>query len=189
MLENTIRNFFVLITAFYIYYKLLNTKPQCTRMQLITFPLCLLASICTAFLFHGIKSLNWLCLVLVLFLIIMYIQKSNLTIIYMTTLLAFTFSFIMLCLSTILSSFIFAPFYYQKYEIPRFLLRTVIGIFQLLLTYFGFRIPRIRKGMIFLSSIPSVNAGSTLCALLIMLLIMFYQTKSTTDFYDHLFPY
>ena len=187
LLENTIRNFFILITAIYTFYKLLNIKPKSINMQILFLPLCLLLSSCSSLIFHNIKSLNWLCLLISFFLMVGYIEKLNLFITYITALFSFSFSFIMLCIASLLYLLIMLPCYYQNYKIPWFFLRIFIGILQILLIYSCFRIPRLRKGMIFLYYIPSGNTGSTLCLILIMLIIMFNQIDTTIDSYIFIF--
>lgn len=181
LLENIIRNFFILINAVFTYCKLLNIKPLSKYMQTLLISLCLFASVCTTLLFHNVKSLNWFFLLLALFLITKCIKKVKTSISYITILFSYAFGFIMIFIATLFSSLIVAPFYYRKYEIPLISLRIIVGILQFLLIYFCFRIPRLRKGMTFLYNIPSNNIGSTLCIILIMMIITYNQLDTLTD--------
>ena len=109
------------------------------------------------------------------------IEKQHLVPTYITVLFSFAFSYIVFSISIIIISLTLLPFYYENYKIPWTVLRVFIGLFQFFLIFCCFHIPRLRKGMAFLYNIPSGNTGSTLCVVIIMLIIMANQTQSRTD--------
>ena len=182
MLENTIKNFFFIITAFYTYYKLLNSKPKNRYLYSISLILSILVSILVAYLYDRIHVFGWAILFILFFLIVYSTERYHFSTMYMTALFSYAFSFIVFSMSIILVSLISAPFYYNSYNIPWPILRTCIGMLQFLLIYCCFHIPRLQKGMIFLYHIPSGNTGSTLCIVLLMLIILFGEIRTDIDF-------
>lgn len=183
MFENTIRNFFIIITAIFTFYKLLNSKPKNRCLYFISLISSIFVSILVAYLYDKIQVFSWIILFILFFLIVHLSEKYHFSTTYITVLFSFAFSFIVFSISIILVSLISAPFYYNNFNIPWLILRTCIGILQFLLIYCCFHIPRLQKGMLFLYHIPSGNTGSTLCIVLLMLIILFGEVRTTIGFF------
>lgn len=181
MIENFIRIFFLLTTAIYTFYKLLNYKPanRFVQTKLITFSVL----ICTTSTLlsktsHSFSLILTFCL---FFLMMKIFEKQRIASTYITALFSFAFSFIVFYISIIATSILLSFFYYQEYKIPWLLTRILIGLIQFFLIYFCFRIPRLQKGMSFLYNLPSGNIGFTICFVTIMLYIMTGQIESLSD--------
>ena len=183
MLTCFIRNFFVLFVAIFSFYKLLNIKPTTKYVHIFLMFATTIISFCSAVLFANNQSLNWLFIILFFILIIKSVTTLNVLTLLTTILFSFSLSFVAFSFSTILTSLVLFPFYYKQYHLPLFLIRIFIGGVHFSLILCCFHIPRLQKGMTFLYYIPSNNIGSTLCILLIMLIIMFNQVNSISDSY------
>ena len=182
MLENTIRNFFILITSIYAFYKLLNITPRDLLSQIILLVSSSIICIISALLFNGDQAPSWLLNFFMLFLLITFMEQEYLFASYTTILFSYSLSFISFCISIILSALIMMLFYFENYEIPWLLMQLLIGILQFGLIYYCFRIPRLQKSMIFLYHIPSGNIGFTLCVVMIMLALMFCQSTTMANY-------
>ena len=183
MLEIPIKYFFIFITSVYTFYKILNITPRNKNIQLLLLFFSSVISISITLLSNDQQALRILISFTMFFLIIAIIEKLPLTLTYITSLFAFAFSYIVFTISIIFTSLILLPFYRINYEIPWFLIQTFIGIMQFILIYVCFHIPRLRKGMTFIYNVPSANIGSTLCIVLIMLIIITIQTENENFFY------
>ena len=183
MSELFIKNFFILITAIYTFYKILNltTKNKYVPSLLIFFSATISEGI--TLLLQTKPTLSLVILFFAFFLIVAIIEKLPLTLTYITSLFAYAFSYIVFTLSIIFISLLSMPFYCENYDIPWTIIHIFIGIMQFILIYFCFHIPRLQKGMTFLYSVPSGNIGSTLCLVLIMLILIGIQTENENFFY------
>lgn len=187
MLEIFIKFFFILITAIYTFYKLLNRNPKNKYVPLI---LTFLSATTSAFIFLLLEKYPTLSLIIlfcVFFLIMLVTEKLPAPLTYITTLFAFAFSYIILTISIILASVLLSPFYYQNYDISWPVIQFFIGIIQFILLYFCFHIPRLQKGMTFLYNVPSGNIGSTLCVVFITIILIAIQTENATVPYMSVF--
>lgn len=187
MLTCLIRNFFVMLVSVYTFYKLLNIKPKKRNMQFFLVIYSFSVSLCTALLFSYNQSLNWLFILVSLFLIVKCIEHTNLYISYNAVLFSFSLSFTTFSLSAIIVGLILIPIFYGKYEMPWILIRLLIGSIHTFLIFSCFRIPRLRKGMKFLHYIPSYNLGLVSCISLFMLFIMFCELKTRAETYIYFF--
>ena len=178
MLIDTIRNFFVLSTAIYTYYKLLNIDFRIKNFTILFFSIT--ASIFSAYLFTSNSALNWLFVLILFFFIMQNKIKHSFATTYITCLFSFSFSYISFVFSTIITAFILFPFFRGHYKIP-VVIYILIGLLQLFLIFCCFQIPRLRKGMRFLYHIPSNNIGSSLCIFVTMIIIMFSQSKAYSE--------
>ena len=176
-----IRNLFVMLISIYTFYKLLNIQPKDAHAQFRLIGFSCFTCFFTAILFVSNQTFNWLCLLSSLFIFLKFTSKINLYTVYNTILFSFSLSFISFIFSGIISAFIFSLFLFQEYEIPWFIIRILGSIFHVLLIYYCFRIPRIKKGMKFLYHIPSGNIGSTICILLFTFILMYAQVKTYTE--------
>ena len=183
MPELSIRIFFILITAIYTFYKILNISPKNKYIHLFLIFLCIATAAGLSLFLTKKSPLNLIIPFCVFSLIMTTIEKYPLTLTYITSLFAYAFSYIVFTLSIIFTSLISLPFYCKNYEIPWYLIQIFIGIIQVILIYVCFRIPRLRKGMTFIYNVPSGNIGSTLCIVLIMLIIFAFQTAYENFFY------
>ena len=181
MIFNTFRNFFVLIISIYSFYKLLNLnffiKPQFISSVFFSF----IISFISATLFFNVLSLNWLFILLSFFVFIKFTTKFNFSILYSTSLFSFALSFVALNFSFIIIALILSPFYYGKYELPWFFIHIHIWLLQFILIFCCFRIPRLKRGMIFLSNTPSINIATSFCLFTIMLFILLCQAETDND--------
>lgn len=181
MLEDIIRNFYVLIIAIYSFYKLLNIKPQTRFKQLTLIFFSIITSVFSGFLFHKNFSTNWLFILLIFFILMKCFTSVSLSATYTSVLFSYALSFTAFSFSAIIAAYTLLPFYYKKYEMPWYLIRILTGIIHFLFIYCCFRIPRLQKGMKFLYHIPSGNIGSTICIVLFMLLLMYAQTQTYAE--------
>ena len=181
MLINTFRNFFVLIVAIYSFYKLLNFDFFTKRIFLRSIISSFIISLVASFLFLDALSLNWLFILLLFFILLKFTTKLNSSILYTTSLFSFSLSFIALNLSFIIISIALSPFYYGKYDIPWFFIHICIWVVQCILIFCCFRIPRLKKGMIFLYNTPSNNIATSFCLFTIMLFILITQAKTHNE--------
>lgn len=187
MLEYFIRNFSILTTAIYTFYKLLNISPKKNHVQFLLLLTSLSTSIFTAVFFKTNQSFNLLCALLILFLIGKYAEHLHISITYTTALFSYTFSFILFCVSSLISSLFIAIICYNNYLLPWVFVRILISVIQFILIFICFRIPRLQKGMTFLYHFPSNNIGSTICILLIILIFLFSQAQTSVESYMVLF--
>lgn len=181
MLEDAIRNFYILTFAIYSFYKLLNISPTNKSIHLKLLLSSLLTSSISAVCFGEILSLNWIFILIIFFLIIHFFTKIHITTTYITVLFSFALSFITFNLCAIITGYILFPFYNKNYEVPWLLIRILAGSIHFFLIYSCFRIPRLQKGMKFLYHIPTNNIGATICIILFMFLIMFCQAKTNIE--------
>ena len=183
MFEDTIRNFYILTFAIYSFYKLLNISPANKIVQTLLIISSAITSIVSAFLFGKKLSLNWIFILLILYLMMKLLNNFNFSITYTSILFSFALSFITFSIATIITAFLLFPFYHDQYEMSLPTIRIFIGIIHFLLVYCCFRIPRLKKGMTFLGNIHSNNIGSTICLLLFTILIIFCQTGAYFETY------
>lgn len=176
-----LRNFTVLLNAFYAFYKLLNLSPKAKNLQIHIVTVSVTVSVLAAVIFKTNQSGNWIFILLLFFLISKLYMKIDTTIIYLTVLFSFSLSFIAFTMSSIILSLVLLPFFVNNYNIPWLLVRITGNIIHFSLIYYCFRIPRLKKGMGFIYHIPSSNTGSTLCNVMIMLIIMFSQSKTKPE--------
>lgn len=177
MFINTLRNFFVLLSAIYSFYKLLNLHYN--QKQVCFFTTSSLTIGCIiSFLFLDSISLNWI-LVLLSFIIFMKCTtKLNPAVIYTASIFSFALSCIALNLSSIVITILLSIFYYGIYELPWIFVHPCAWILQTLLLFGCFRIPRLRKGMTFLYNLSSNNIGSSFCLIAIVSVIITSQSKT-----------
>ena len=183
MLEVFIKYFFILITAIYTFYKLLNHKPNTKYAISFLIFLSTTSSAVFTLLFKNQQINRIIILFIIFFLLMTTLEKLPLDLTYMTALFAYAFSYIVFTISIIFVSLPAMFFYYKSHTIPSILIHICVGITQFFLIYVCFHIPRLQKGMTFLYYVPSGNIGSTLCIVIIMLIILTVQVKNTT------FPY
>ena len=181
MLDCFIRNFSIFSISIYIFFKLLNiqTIKKHTYFPLLSsgIAVCLFAS----YFFIDNQSLNWISILLTLFLLMKFISQINLSITYIAVLFSFSLSFILFCFSSLIVVLFFSLFYYDKYLLPVFFMRIITAMLDFFFINICFRIPRLQKGMKFLYHIPYNNTGSSLCIFLIVLIIILCKTETTTQ--------
>ena len=178
MLANTTRNFFILIVAIYSFYKLLNLNSLTKKKSIFLVISSLIISFTSSLLFLSNLSLNRLYILLLFFVLVKLFTKLRFSIVYITTLFSFALSIITFNLSGIIVGLILLPFQYGNYTLPWFLILIIVGIIQLLLLYYCFHIPRLKKGMAFLYNVPSNTIGSAFCLFAIMSVIIFGHSKT-----------
>lgn len=183
MFENTIRNFYILSISIFSYFKLLNIPPKNKLTNVILLLFSVSTSFLFAFLFKNHLSINWIIMLFSFFLAMIFMTSStvNTSVICITVLFSFILSFISFCLSAIATASCLLPFYYKTYEVPWIIIRTTAGFIHFFLIFLCFKIPRLRKGMIFLYHIPLNNVGSAMCILLFLFLIILCQTHSIIE--------
>lgn len=181
MLNDFVRNFFIIINSFYTFYKLLNIQPK-NKLHHLSYTLfsLLISSFCTL-LFNKNITINWLIIFILSYLTLKLNTCLNISTIYLTILFSFALNFIIFGLSGILSLFISVPLFYGETELPWFLMHTISGIIHSWFIFNCFHFPRLQKGMTFLYHIPSGNIGSTLCVLIFMLIFHFSHPNTLTD--------
>lgn len=181
MLENFIRNTFIYLTSIYAFYKLLNRKPQDIWTHFILLSSSLIASLCSGILFGEDQNLNWI-FNFFLFLLIIFIAEKQFTLVnYTAATFSYTLGFITFCVSIVVFLVISILFYFGNYKIPWLLIQFLIGLFQFFLISYCFRIPRLRIGMTFLYHMPSGNITSTLCIIIILLMLLFSRANTMTN--------
>ena len=178
MFENFIRIFFLLITAIYTFYKLINCRPANKSTQIALLILSAISCFSISFLFRTNQGLSHIIVFCIFFLLMKTIEKQSIISTYATSLFSYAFSFIIFYLSIIITTLGLLPFYGGNYEIPWSIIRILIGVFQFPLIYFCFHIPRLRKGMSFLFHLPSGNIGSVICVEIIMSYILTSQAET-----------
>ena len=183
MFEDTIRNLSILFSATYSFYKLLNISPKSKNIRLTLVAVSTITSLISAFFFGRMLSLNWIFLLLTFLLSTFFLAKLHFSITYTTVLFSYALSFITFSFSALITTLLVSLFYYEKYNIPWLIIRIFTGIIHMILIYCCFRIPRLKRGMKFLYHLPSNNIGATICIVLIMLVIMFCQSKRSIEFY------
>lgn len=181
MLNCIIKTLFILLSTIYIFYKLLNISPATKYKQTALFFFTITTGIFTSVLFPTYRSINWFFALCLLFIMLKFLTKIGVSVIYTTLLFSFSLSFISFSVSGIIVSLILSPFFYNIYTIPWTLIHLSGGLLHLLIIKYYFFIPRLRKGMIFLYHMPSGNIGSTFCVLLITLTIIFNQTENSSE--------
>lgn len=181
MLANTTRNFFILIIAMYSFYKLLNLNFPTIKTSFFLIVSSFIICFASTLLFFSNLSLNRLCILLMLFVLMKLSTNLRFFIVYVTTLFSFALSIIAFNLAGIIIGLILLPFQYGNYTLPWFLIRIGVGILQFFLLYCCFHIPRLKKGMTFLYNVPSNNIGSTFCFFAIISVIIYGQFKTFNE--------
>ena len=185
--KNFIKYFFISITAMYAFYKLLNRKPQNKYVQLFLILFSSILSMGISLLSNNQQTIRILISFTILFLTMKNTEKLPLPLIYITSLFAYAFSYIVFTISIIFTTLPLIIFYYKSYTISWVSIHIFIGVLQFMLIYFCFHIPRLQKGMVFLYNSPAKNTGSTLCIVFIMQIMVAIQTKIATVSYMFVF--
>ncbi len=181
MTKDIFRNFFVIATTIYSFYKILNIEIYTKRTIIFSIFASIILAVPTGILFTSNQALNWISILFALILIMKLLTESYFTSTFSTVLFSFSFSFIAYTLSGIIASLMLSPMYFRNYEVPWPFIRLLGGIIHFILIYTCFRIPRLKKGMTFLYYMPSGNIGSTTCIFLFTTIILFCQTKTYTE--------
>jgi len=185
--QNFIKILFLFVTAIYTFYKLLNCKPKTKYIQTTLLLFAVILSISITILFNNFQTLIPFVMFFTFLLMMKLIEKQKFFLTSITVLFSFSFSFIISSLSILIISLILLPFYGQNYNIPWSIIHIFIGSLQFFLIHCCFHIPRLKKGMNFLYNIHSGNIASTLCTIIIMLVIMANQLKNRTDLFSLIF--
>ena len=179
MLDCFIRNFSIFILSIYIFFKLLNIRT--IKKHTLFVPLSFGIAVCflSSYFFINNQSINWICILLTIFLLMKFITQISFSITYITVLFAFSLSFISFCFSSLIVTLFFSLFYYDNYLLPILFMRIITTILHFLLINTCFHIPRLQKGMKFLYHIPFTNIGSSLCIFVIILIIILCKATPT----------
>ncbi len=175
------RNFFILINAIYIFFRILNITKIKKIQQIMLFSVSGLISLFAGFTFINNQSFNWLFIILFFFSIMLVCNNFGILTTWISTLISFALSFIMFSISTLIFAVFLIPLFYEKYEIYLLPIRISVGMLQSLFVYYCFRIPRLKKGMSFLYNIPFNNIGSLSSILLFICIILFSNHKNYTE--------
>lgn len=179
-----IRNFFIILTSFYCFHKLLHISQITKRKYAIITIILILSTSITSLIDMHYKSVSILFLIplLCIFFTLLYNQPISST--STATILSFSFSYIAFNISTIIIALPFAFIYKDSSHI---LYQLICAIVQSILIFLTFQFKRFRKGMPFLKNSTNSMIGLILSIIVILLAILF----NNRDNYNHIFliPY
>lgn len=185
MFESFVKYCFIFITAFYLYFKLLNIDMDSFHGKkiLCTVLLSVITTVCRAyFSFYSIAAY----LIFFLILLICYHGEPKLS--FVTSLVAFALSNTLLIISSFIYGIILYPFLKNISIPPRTILLFFSGILMYLLAHLPFRIRKFQNGMRFLYNQNSINFGTILGIITITALIIGQQLYSTAS-YTKIIPF
>lgn len=182
-MEFLIRNFFIILTSFYSFHKLLHISQIKKQKYVIMTVLLLLSTIITALIDMYYKSISILLLIPLLCIFFTVLYNHPIAVTSFTTILSFAFSYIAFIVSTIIVGVIFLLLFEDYNHIGG---QSICALVQCILVILIFRFKRFRKGMPFLNKTTHSILGIVVSIMTIMLAVLF-----TNNNYNHAFliPY
>lgn len=173
MIESCIQIFFILLSCFYSYHKLLNIKKRPFNVEVYCY---IYFAVCSCLLWLISKNIYYIfyypALIILFFVFIRLYTQTHYKTALITTVIALGIS---LCAFT-LSAVIMTLFLLCTGLTPEnhfwILIKLVIGIMQYLLVHLPFQLKRLKKGMPFLYELNFNNIGCLLSMCIIICVII-----------------
>lgn len=190
MIESCIQIFFILLSCFYSYHKLLNIKKRPFNVEVYCY---IYFAVCSCLLWLISKNIYYIfyypALIILFFVFIRLYTQTHYKTALITTVIALGIS---LCAFT-LSAVIMTLFLLCTGLTPEnhfwILIKLVIGIMQYLLVHLPFQLKRLKKGMPFLYELNFNNAGFflSICIIICVIIISTPYTLHTYIIMSSLF--
>lgn len=187
MMESCIQIFFIFLSCFYLYHKLLNIDRHPFRIELLCY---IYFGVCSCLLWIISKNIYYIfyypALIILFSVFIKMYTQTNYKTTLITTIIALGIS---LCSFTF-SSVVIALFLLCTKLTPEnnfwILIKLIIGIMQYLLVHVPFQLKRLKKGMPFLYELNFNNMGCQL-SICIIVCAMIISTPFTIHTYIIMF--
>lgn len=190
MIQSCIQIFFILLSCFYLYHKLLNIKKRPFNIELYCY---IYFAGCSCLLYSISKNIYYIvyfpALIILFFVFIKIYTHTNYKTALITTVIALGIS---LCSFTF-SAVIMTLFLLCTGLTPEndfwILIKLVIGIMQYILVHLPFQLKRLKKGMPFLYELNFNNAGFflSICIIICVIIISTPYTLHTYIIMSSLF--
>jgi len=181
MIIDFIRNYFILLNCFFVYYRLLNEKILQRSKFLVTLLLPCSLAILLQFLEIVLPTFS-IPLLFTIYWIIMSFIKGTPKISFATCTISFVISYSAYVISATIITGLFVPIYFQTYYYSRNAFFVIYCLFQCFIIFGLFRIKRFRNGMPYLYSTKFVNS-STLLGILILSITVFMRLHKLPNYF------
>lgn len=160
MINSTIQIFFILLSSFYLYQKLLNTDTYSRKQNLP----CYMYFIMCPFVIYIFKKyilyfLQIPLLVVLFFIFIKLYTHTQSKLAFITTIISFGISFCFFTFSTVIVTLFLLYTELTLGNASWILIKLIIGVMQYLLAHLPFQLKRLKKGMPFLNELSLNNWG------------------------------
>lgn len=180
MLLMFLRYFFLNMSCFYSYCKIINCKNRLIHLSLILVNA--LNSIITITICNDATS-RILTTIVLGFIMLTTVTFSSPVLSCRITIVSFCISYILLILSSIPICFIFSFTYKMNSPYYSIFIYLGVGILQVLLSYFSFKSKRMRNGILLLAKHYSINIGIIFSCILIAYILYESQNPNTHFLY------
>ena len=190
MIESCIQIFFILLSCFYLYHKLLNIEKRPFNIELYCY---IYFAGCSCLLYSISKNIYYIvcfpALIILFFVFIKIYTHTNYKTALITTVIAlgislcsFTFSAVIMTLFLLCTGLTPENHFW-------ILIKLVIGIMQYVLVHLPFQLKRLKKGMPFLYELNFNNAGFflSICIIICVIIISTPYTLHTYIIMSSLF--
>lgn len=174
-----IRNFFIILTSFYCFHKLLPISQITKRKYAIITTILILSTSITSLIDMHYKSVSILFLIPLLCLFFTALYNRTFSMISIATLLAFSMSYVAFTISTII---IALPLGVISKNYNPILYQLICAIVQCILVSFTFRFKRFQKGMPFLKKKFNSMLGIIISSMAILLAILYTNNNYNLAF-------
>ena len=182
--------FFIAITSFYSYNRILNLKDD-LRTYILYVISSVFLSLCILVQIDLSVSYKLIYMFLLFIITVTIINKIRFSLSLIATITSFGLAYIGLNIASLIVSITFA-FIYQDYTIvPYDLMHLPIGLLQLILLIYLFTLKRLRNGMPFIKSNNTYNNIGIILSLLIIIFIIYlpisFSSQNISVHYNELY--
>lgn len=176
MIDKYIKYFFITLCSFYIYHKLLN-RPYSKKEHVFIAIYCIVANLPVFFIHNDTTTIFIPFMVILFYIFILCITNCNYKVAFVTTILSFGFSFFIfsLCAVCLMPTYFTVINRHEFHDIFYIIEHSIIGLLQLLIVSFIFRVSRLKKGMPFILQ-KSLNAYGVVVGIIILICIALLST-------------
>lgn len=185
MFEYFVNYIFIFSTTFYLYFHLLNIDKESIRRKKI---LCTILLSVIAMLLRTYFSFYSILVYPIFYLILLLCFHSEPKLGFVTSLIAFSLSNVLLILSILIYSTLLFPFFHNLSVPPNIVSLLISGILMYFVAHLPFRIQRFRNGMRFLYYQNLINVGTGIGIATIAILIIGQHLYSSAP-YSQMFSY
>lgn len=185
MCEYIIRYGFIFATSFYLYFQLLNLDIFLSNQKII---LCIFSLTILSVCIRTYIPISFVAIYLLFYLILLLFYHSDPKLCFVTSLISFALSNILLVSASIFYAALLYPFFHN-FSLPPDVINFVIsGILMYFIAHLPFRIQKFRNGMRFLYYQNLINVGTGIGIATIAILIIGQHLYSSAP-YSQMFSY
>lgn len=163
MILSITKQFFIILSSIYLYRKLLNFKNFSVKKQFFNIIYACIVTIMSHFFTLYIPSLSLIFIVLSIYLIMSLQNQISLRPSFVTTVIAYSLSYITFCIGSILIIFIYYGLHIEKNFYSSLIAIILSGILCFSVLHIPFCFKRLRNGMRFLYHSVFINLGTIIC--------------------------